>query len=327
MCRVCFRDHPHHLPPDLSTSNANPTCAVLPSGRSQLTWTPSPATLLVNQQTVITYNITIPANATPRSLENEAEVTGSLGSSVFNPKDTALLNQSDLGIVKGVSDDGTPEVGDILTYTVSVQNGTSPDSSISITDTVPAFTTFVQGTTTTLGAGAIVRVGTLATVTQAGHGYATGDTIAISGAVQTAYNGGKVITVTGANTYTFKVYGAPVTPATGTITARSTSINAATSVTSITRVGAVATVTTPVAHNYSTGAIVTVTGATSDPTLYNGRFAITVTGATTFTYTMVGTPGTSPATGPITIRPSSSPLSPARPSQSRTLGPMWPAFL
>lgn len=62
-------------------------------------------------------------------------------------------------------------------------------------------------------------------------------------------------------------------------------------VTSITRAGTTATVTTGINHNLATGDTVTIAGATGvDASLYNGSFVITVTGLTTFTYTMAGTP-------------------------------------
>lgn len=64
----------------------------------------------------------------------------------------------------------------------------------------------------------ITRSGTTATViTPTPHKKATGMSTTISGAVQTAYNGTFVITVTGPNTYTYQVAGSPATPATGTI--------------------------------------------------------------------------------------------------------------
>lgn len=71
------------------------------------------------------------------------------------------------------------------------------------------------------------------------------------------------------------------------------------SVTSITRVGAVATATTSVAHGYTSGWYIRMLGAVQ--TAYNGSFAITVTSPTTFTYSVTGTPVT-PATGTITAR-------------------------
>lgn len=65
----------------------------------------------------------------------------------------------------------------------------------------------------------ITRVGTLATVACAGHGFADSDGILIAGAAQSAYNGDKIIDVLDANTFTYPVTGSPATPATGTITA------------------------------------------------------------------------------------------------------------
>lgn len=59
-------------------------------------------------------------------------------------------------------------------------------------------------------------------------------------------------------------------------------------ITSITHVGAVATLTTASPHGLITGNQVTVAGAT--PTAYNGTYRITVTGTNTFTYTMASTP-------------------------------------
>ena len=68
-------------------------------------------------------------------------------------------------------------------------------------------------------------------------------------------------------------------------------------VTSITRSGATATVTTTATNSLQTGDSVIIAGANQAE--YNGTFTITVTGGTTFTYTVSGTPAT-PATGTIT---------------------------
>ena len=59
-------------------------------------------------------------------------------------------------------------------------------------------------------------------------------------------------------------------------------------ISTITHVGAVATLTTASAHGLITGNQVTISGATSSE--YNGTYVITVTGSTTFTYTMASTP-------------------------------------
>lgn len=60
-------------------------------------------------------------------------------------------------------------------------------------------------------------------------------------------------------------------------------------ISSITKSGQTATLTTGAAHGLASGAYVTISGATD--ALYNGTFPITVTGAATWTYTMTGTPG------------------------------------
>ena len=69
----------------------------------------------------------------------------------------------------------------------------------------------------------------------------------------------------------------------------------AASITSITHVGAVATLTTATVHGLVTGNEVTISGAS--PSAYNGTFVVTVTGTSTFTYTM----GSTPATNAITV--------------------------
>lgn len=67
----------------------------------------------------------------------------------------------------------------------------------------------------------------------------------------------------------------------------------------ITSATGVATVTTPVAHTLKDGTFMRISGANEAD--YNGDFAITVTGANTFTYAVSGTPVT-PATGTITSK-------------------------
>lgn len=72
------------------------------------------------------------------------------------------------------------------------------------------------------------------------------------------------------------------------------------SVSSITRSGSIATVTTSGDHNLENCMSVTIAGAVE--TEYNGSFRILVISATTFTYVLTGTPST-PATGTITADP------------------------
>lgn len=73
-------------------------------------------------------------------------------------------------------------------------------------------------------------------------------------------------------------------------------------VSSITRVGATATVVTAAAHGLSTGDSATVAGAAQ--TDYNVDAVVTVVDTTTFTYVVANSP-TTPATGTITVKRSS----------------------
>jgi hypothetical protein len=65
-------------------------------------------------------------------------------------------------------------------------------------------------------------------------------------------------------------------------------------ISSITFVTTTATLTTAIAHGLLTGNKVTIAGAS--PAAYNGTFTITVTGASTFTYTMASNPGANATT-------------------------------
>lgn len=73
------------------------------------------------------------------------------------------------------------------------------------------------GTNSTQTVTSLTSVTTVATATVTAHGYATGQTVTIAGAVQTNYNKTTTITVTGANTFTYTIT-ATTSPATGTIT-------------------------------------------------------------------------------------------------------------
>jgi hypothetical protein len=70
-------------------------------------------------------------------------------------------------------------------------------------------------------------------------------------------------------------------------------------VSTITRSGVTATVTTATAHGLATGDVALIGGATQGD--YNGSFVVTVTNATSFTYVVANSP-TTPATGTITAR-------------------------
>ena len=76
----------------------------------------------------------------------------------------------------------------------------------------------------------------------------------------------------------------------GTNWMKMASTTTAQTISTITHVGTTATLTTASAHGLVTGNSITITGAS--PSAYNGTFVVTVTGTTTFTYTMATTPGT-----------------------------------
>ena len=103
------------------------------------------------------------------------------------------------------------------------------------------------------------------------------------------------MSTTGDNHFLVCVNGAdPAMLYDGTNWIKYASTSTAQTVSSITHVGAVATVTTSSAHGLITGNQVTISGAT--PSAYNGTFIITKLSNTTFSYTMASTPG-SDATG------------------------------
>jgi hypothetical protein len=89
----------------------------------------------------------------------------------------------------------------------------------------------------------------------------------------------------------------PATPQNGDIRYNTTTLQyegfstvaAQTTISTITNVTTTATATTVANHNLQTGNYLTITGCT--PSAYNGSFSITVTGDTTFTYTMLTNPG------------------------------------
>jgi hypothetical protein len=75
-----------------------------------------------------------------------------------------------------------------------------------------------------------------------------------------------------------------------------------TAISSISFSGTLATATTAAPHGYTTGQIIDIRGsAAPDDTLYNGSFAITVTAADEFEYTMSGTPAANAASAGLAV--------------------------
>jgi uncharacterized repeat protein (TIGR01451 family) len=132
--------------PDLSQSTADPACAVEPStGRVRLDWTLTPSTLLQDQQLTIRFSVAIPAGPAA-VLQNDVVARALFGSSVFQPTASASVVRTDVTVVKTVTDDGSPEPGEVLTYALVVtNNGVANETGITITDAIPPGTTFVPG--------------------------------------------------------------------------------------------------------------------------------------------------------------------------------------
>lgn len=126
----------------------------------------------------------------------------------------------------------------------------------------------------------MVTNGITVTVNTSGnHSYRTGDTVTISGADQSAYNGDFVVTVLSSTSFTYQLL---------------TEIGQTVSITDLTRVSTTATGTTSDAHGFAAGQVIAISGA--DPDGYNGNKTLLTASGTTFTYT-VSSSLTTPATG------------------------------
>lgn len=121
----------------------------------------------------------------------------------------------------------------------------------------------------------IVNRDTLYRVANDGTTTALGTLLTDSGRVDMSDNGIQLIIVDGPNGYIYL------------LDAQAQAIS------TITRVGTTATMTTASAHGLSSGMQITVSGAT--PAQYNGLFTVTVTGNNTLTYVMGSDPGGSAA--------------------------------
>lgn len=142
------------------------------------------------------------------------------------------------------------------------------------------------------------------------HTFSNGDSITISGATPSGYNGTYTITVTDPTHFTYGLAGSLSSPATGTISASKpvpytvqrnhetaqTIVPVTATASSVTSVGTAATFNTAAPHGFVTGDVISINGAT--PAGYNGTYSIIVSTANQFTYTLATTLA-SPATGTI----------------------------
>jgi uncharacterized repeat protein (TIGR01451 family) len=219
--------------PDLTQSTGDPTTSTV-NGRSQLAWGIGTPTFQTNQTLTIQYTVNYPAGTAARLLTNNAQATARKGGSVFTSRATATVAQTAISIVKTEADDGQPEVGDTLTYALTVtNNGAVSETGITVTDPIPPFTTFLGPATTqgnftaaySSGQNAVVWSSTVsgaaqaitsitrggtgnltATANSTNHGFAVGMTVTITGATPAGFNGTYTITsVPNANQFTYQL--------------------------------------------------------------------------------------------------------------------------
>ena len=132
--------------------------------------------------------------------------------------------------------------------------------------------------------GGLTRNGLIATaVVGAGHGYAEGDSVMITGADQAEYNGVFTITAVTATSFDYLITGTPAATATGAITVQ----KGPRLVNGIARDEWVATVTMT-NHGFVNGDTILISGANEEP--YNGVFTIADVTAHTFTYRLENLP-------------------------------------
>jgi hypothetical protein len=134
--------------------------------------------------------------------------------------------------------------------------------------------------------------GGIATVTTSvAHGYSTGWTVNVAGVASTtnAYNGNWIVVSTGTNTFTFTVANDGVATTTYALVKRVFASYNTTplAISSVTWLSNVVTVTTPVAHGYTTGQSITIAGTISTTNAYNGTW--TIVSVSTYTFTFAST--------------------------------------
>lgn len=143
----------------------------------------------------------------------------------------------------------------------------------------------------------ITRSVNTATLTKASHGFSTGNYITVIGCKQEDYNGTFKITVVDANSFTYAVENKPKTPATTATDIICYKSSKVFNVTSITRSGTEATVTTGSAHGYAVEDIIKIQGA--NETEWNGYFEIRDVPSSTTFIAFVADEGSESSTGTI----------------------------
>ena len=170
---------------ELTVSNAGPSTAsivvvtdTLPSGVTfvaasgsgteaggVVTWSAIP-TLAVGADTTLTVTVTMDQ---PTTLTNTGAVTAATNDpSTANNVDTAATTpdpSADLSILKTAADDGSPVVGEQITYTLTVtNNGPNTAAGIVVTDTLPGGVSYVSSSVGGSHSGGVVTWGPIASL-------------------------------------------------------------------------------------------------------------------------------------------------------------------
>jgi Tfp pilus tip-associated adhesin PilY1 len=120
----------------------------------------------------------------------------------------------------------------------------------------------------------VTSTSSIVTVTVPGHGFSTGQSIAIAGVTPSDYNDTYTVNVIDSNNFSFTTASA-LGPITSTLPGTATASGASTTATA-----------TATAHGYSNGDMITISGAT--PPGYNGTFMISGVTPNTFEYIVSG---------------------------------------
>lgn len=227
-----------------------------------------------------TYTVNSVISTTQFSIQstiNPSPATESTGTA--SPTTTTALATT--SVAHGLS------VGDVVL--IAGATSTAFNGNFTVT-AVPSTTTFNytlpsrQGVASLTAATVTPRLATVTATTSVNHGFVTGQQVTISGANPAGYNGAFTIaSVPALNSFTYITspavpqdnIGSPVTVTSGSSTT--------------------VTATSTLAHGFSNGQAVSITGAT--PSNYNGTYVISTAGATSTTFTFNTTSILAPATG------------------------------
>lgn len=298
--------------------------SILPVGTTQFTF-PLPATD-ITPITPATGSFTV---STPGGTVTVASLTR-VGTTVTAT--TSLAHGFAIGSTHSVSITGsdqgeyngtnvTASITGVKTFTYplnGVENPATPGG---------AGTATVGGSSFAIPASRIVRTGTNVTVTNTASGnvppkgWAAGNSVTISGASPSGYNGSWTITGVGSacaggtnnKSFCFTIPVTPATPATGATIAADFGAVTAIPISSISR-GASTCPTSPVAavtadttvpHGFTTGAVVSIAGTAlaANESAYATTATITVVDPDTFTYPLTVTPACSDTTSGMKAKP------------------------